>query len=144
VPETKSTPFAVQSLCPFGTRLGQPSGLSPIGGYCSLIGQGRLLFAALRSEQCRLQFWTAAGGTSYGKLTDSNIDQVLIPVPPNSELNRIAEQVRTWAATVRSGLDEWSNLGSEADRKPIINSSGFGLIATDDWDPDAEDGAAED
>ena len=104
------------------------------------------LFAALRSEQCRLQFWTAAGGTSYGKLTESNIEQVLIPVPPNSEMNRIAEQVRTWAATVQSlaALDEWSGLGTEADRKPIINSSGFGLIATDDWDPDAEDGAAED
>jgi type I restriction enzyme M protein len=44
------------------------------------------LFAALRSEQCRIQFWTAAGGTSYGKLTEGNIAQVLVPVPSSSEL----------------------------------------------------------
>ena len=97
----------------------------------------------LRSERCRLQFWTAAGGTSYGKLTEANIAEVLVPIPSNSEIRAAAEQVRKWAKTVRGSLNEWSALGTDADRKPIINSSGFGLIATDDWDPDAEDDAGD-
>lgn len=56
-----------------------------------------------------------------------------------AEIPDIANRVRTWAKTVRSGFREWSTLGTDADRKPIVNSSGFGLIATDDWDPDVED-----
>lgn len=99
------------------------------------------LFATLRSEHCRLQFWTSAGGTSYGKLTDANIKSALVPIPSDREIAAIAKRVRQWADTVRESHREWATLGSEADRKPIINSSGFGLISTDDWDPDAETGA---
>jgi len=99
------------------------------------------LFATLRSEHCRLQFWTAAGGTSYGKLTEANIEQVFVPLPSPAEITEIAGRVRKWAKTVRDSFQEWVALGSDADRKPIINSSGFGLIATDDWDPDADDTA---
>jgi hypothetical protein len=38
------------------------------------------LFATLRSEACRLQFWTESGGTSYGKLTHDQIRDVLLPM----------------------------------------------------------------
>lgn len=97
------------------------------------------LFAALRSESCRLQFWTESGGTSYGKLADPHIEGVLIPVPSLAERRVIAERVKEWALSVRDSGTKWSNVGSSDDQRPIVNSSGFGLIETDDESQEEED-----
>jgi type I restriction enzyme M protein len=99
------------------------------------------LFAVLRSEPCRLQFWTESGGTSYGKLTGAHINEVLIAMPSDDEIRSVADHVTMWCATVEQNAIAWSSVGRDPDRKPILNSSGFGLIETEDWDdePDEED-----
>lgn len=97
------------------------------------------LFAALRSEPCRLQFWTESGGTSYGKLTDAHIENVLIPAASLEERQATANRVEKWASSIRESATIWCGIGDVADRRPIINSSGFGLIQTED----EEDGEEE-
>jgi type I restriction enzyme M protein len=96
------------------------------------------LFVALRSEPCRLQFWTESGGTSYGKLTDEHIEGVLIPLPLDQDIKDAAKKITAWSLTVEKNLTAWGAIGHDADRKPILNSSGFGLIDTDDWDDEPE------
>jgi type I restriction enzyme M protein len=92
------------------------------------------LFATLRSEPCRLQFWTESGGTRYGKLTDDHIEGVLLPLPSDDDIRRTTKHIRAWSITVERNAAAWSIIGPDPDRKPILNSSGFGLIETEDWD----------
>lgn len=96
------------------------------------------LFSALRAEPCRFQFWTESGGTSYGKLTDDHIEGILIRLPSDQEIQEIAKNVTDWSITVEANLTAWGSIGQDADRKPILNSSGFGLIDTDDWDDEQD------
>lgn len=96
------------------------------------------LFATLRSEASRLQFWTESGGTSYGKLLRSHIENLLIPTPSEPEIQDTAKNVRAWAMSVRVAADAREGIGAHSDRMPIINSSGFGLI--DVGDSEDEDG----
>ena len=86
------------------------------------------LFAALRSEPCRLQLWTESGGTSYGKLTLEHIQSLKVPIPDEVTIKRVTDEVSNWADSMRASVVRWSNVGTAEDRKPIINSSGFGLI----------------
>ncbi|MBI2818262.1 MAG: N-6 DNA methylase [Acidobacteria bacterium] len=86
------------------------------------------LLSALRSEACRLQFWTESGGTSYGKLTNDNILDVLIPVPSEAKRQAMAEKVKIWAQTTRLALTAWDTIGAPADRFPVVNSPSFGLV----------------
>jgi type I restriction enzyme M protein len=86
------------------------------------------LFAALRSEACRLQFWTESGGTSYGKLTDDNILNALIPIPPKTTRLAVADNVRNWAEAVRATISAWESIGAPEDRFPVVNSPSFGLV----------------
>jgi len=86
------------------------------------------LFSVLRSEQVRLQFWTEAGGTSYGKLTDDQIREALIPVGTLKKRKRVADKVRAWIASVEAINTAWTKIGDEDDRRPILNSPLTGLI----------------
>jgi len=95
--------------------------------------QGWLL-ASLRSEPCRLQLWTESGGTSYGKLTLDHIRNVLVPVQDQSEIDDTATRVITWAESIRRSAENWSTVGSDDDRRPIVNSPGFGLIEGENWE----------
>lgn len=85
------------------------------------------LLSILRSEACRLQLWTESGGTSYGKLTREQIRNLLIPVPSPSEIKTSNETVMQWAKSLSSALGLWAQVGSEEDRRVIINSAVFGL-----------------
>lgn len=49
------------------------------------------LYYALRSEQSHLPFGTESGGTSYGKLSSENIENLLI-----SEILNIGNDGRRW------------------------------------------------
>jgi len=75
------------------------------------------VFSVLRSEYCRLQFWTESGGTSYGKLTRDHIRNVILPVHSLEERQAICKRLREWCNSVR---------------KAILNSPGFGLIPQPD------------
>jgi len=90
------------------------------------------LFAELRSESSRLQFWTESGGTSYGKLTLSQIENVIIANPGDKEIQKTHLAVNEWRQSFSSALDLWSAVGSENDRRPIMNSPIIGLEAPDD------------
>lgn len=85
------------------------------------------LLAALRSEACRLQFWTESGGTSYGKLTRGQIRDVLVPDPGADARLDVAGRISEWARTTKDALDAWNRVGTDADRRPIVNSELFGL-----------------
>lgn len=89
------------------------------------------LFAALRSEEIRLQFWTEAGGTSYGKLTPRQVGRVLIPVRTKDERQAIARTVRIWIDMAREYSSAWSQIGTPRDRFPIINSPLYGLLESE-------------
>jgi type I restriction enzyme M protein len=86
------------------------------------------LLAALRSEPSRLQLWTESGGTSYGKLTLEHIEDVILSVPDDCSILETAERVANWAESIGTSAAYWQQIGSDDDRKPIINSPGFGLI----------------
>lgn len=89
------------------------------------------LFSALRSEPSRLQLWTEAGGTSYGKLTAEQIEDILIdPSDPETRKATVAK-VRKWIGSVQGMLDVWNGIGTEADRRPILNSPLTGLFDDD-------------
>jgi type I restriction enzyme M protein len=90
------------------------------------------LFATLRSEACRLQFWTESGGTSYGKLTRDHILNVLLPIPDSEQIQMQAEQVQGWAQAIENGIKMWENVGTEEDRMSIVNSAIYGLESTDE------------
>ncbi len=91
------------------------------------------LFSVLRSEQVRLQFWTESGGTSYGKLDADCISNALISVPPASERERVAREVSAWIHSVNRYSHTWSQIGSEDDRRPILNSPLTGLFDDDEF-----------
>ena len=90
------------------------------------------LISVLRSEQVRLQFWTESGGTSYGKLDSERIGNVLIPIPPLEERRRVSQKVGAWIASVSQYSEKWSQIGTEDDQRPILNSPLTGLF--DDGD----------
>lgn len=86
------------------------------------------LLAALRSEVCRLQFWTESGGTSYGKLSYDNVLNVVVPTLTEPKRIEIGKKIDAWAQSVRSALTAWETIGSPADRFPVVNSPSFGLV----------------
>jgi type I restriction enzyme M protein len=85
------------------------------------------LFSVLRSERLRLQFWTESGGTTYGKLTKENIENVLIPIPNEEEITEKTQFTKGWVDAVACTLSYWKKIWDENDRKPMINSPIFGL-----------------
>ena len=90
------------------------------------------LFAVLRAEQIRLQFWTESGGTSYGKLNADQIRNVLIPLVTLKKRQSAAKNVETWIETAKEYSDAWSQIGVEDDRRPILNSPLIGLFHDDE------------
>lgn len=90
------------------------------------------LFAVLRSEEVRLQFWTESGGTSYGKLDRDGIRSVLVPVGTPEERRKIAGKVQRWIGSVTANAIAWSEIGFQGDRRPILNSPLTGLFDEDD------------
>ncbi|MER9407370.1 N-6 DNA methylase [Mesorhizobium caraganae] len=120
--------------------IGIPDGISVvrIRKNCAMDYPQGWLFSVLRSEACRLQFWTESGGTSYGKLSDEQISNALIPVPTEKIRLAVGRQVTAWASALVKSNEAWTSLGTDHDRRPILNSSGFGLMPTTDWD-DVED-----
>jgi len=94
------------------------------------------LFYSLRSESSRLQLWTESGGTSYGKLTDEHIKNLLLEIPSSKKIEALHRSVQQWATSVKATYQKWNQIGSWADRFPIINSPLFGLEPVEDpWDP---------
>lgn len=89
------------------------------------------LFSVLRSEQVRLQFWTESGGTSYGKLDSERIENVLIPIPQKQERIRIAQRVEAWVSSASQYSLAWCQIGTQGDRRPILNSPLTGLFDDD-------------
>ena len=85
------------------------------------------VFQALRTEQCRIQFWTESGGTSYGKLTLEQIKNVLIPIPSSEEISRITKNVQEWAAAQRQVLKAFDDIWDTDDKRAILNSPVIGL-----------------
>lgn len=89
------------------------------------------VFQALRTEQCRLQFWTESGGTSYGKLTLDQIRNVLIPVPSHAEIDRIKKSVMIWADSISNTTSAFHEIWADSDKKAILNSPLIGLESND-------------
>ncbi|UHS55590.1 hypothetical protein [Agrobacterium vaccinii] len=85
------------------------------------------LFAALRSEDSRIQLWTESGGTSYGKLNRDHILNLRIRKPGSEELKRISKSVVDWRHSTIASMDSWKKIGTADDRTPIVNSPMFGL-----------------
>lgn len=85
------------------------------------------LFYLLRSETARIQLWTESGGTSYGKLGDGHIKDVIFIAPSTSDIADISKSISSWADSIRAAAKIWCKIGSEKDRVPIINSPMFGL-----------------
>lgn len=98
------------------------------------------LFAVLRSEQVRLQFWTESGGTSYGKLDKDRIRNVLIPTSTPRERKQTAAKVQKWVESMRANGTAWSEIGIQGDRRPILNSPLTGLFDDGDADMMIEEG----
>ena len=90
------------------------------------------LFAVLRSEEIRLQFWTESGGTSYGKLDADRIRNIFIPLSTTEVRRSVSEKVESWIESAREYSDAWSQIGIEEDRRPILNSPLIGLFDDDD------------
>lgn len=114
--------------------VGSPDGISVVRIKDELKGEfdQSWLFAVLRSESSRIQFWTESGGTSYGKLTDDQILNVILPVQISSERAKIAKCVGIWFKSQCKAASTWQSIGEENDRKPILNSPIFGLEWPDD------------
>lgn len=89
------------------------------------------LFAALRAESTRIQFWTEAGGTSYGKLTLNQIEDVILSDDPTERMT-LAVSTRKWMNAVESMYEYWATVGTLADRQAILNSPLTGLADDDD------------
>jgi type I restriction enzyme M protein len=87
------------------------------------------LFQSLRTEQCRIQFWTESGGTSYGKLTLEQIRNVLIPLPSQDKIEEIADNVRIWSETVAQATEKFHKIWDSCDKVAILNSPLIGLEA---------------
>lgn len=118
--------------------VGSPDGLAVVRIRPELAQQypTAWLFAALRSEPVRLQLWTEAGGTSYGKLTVDQIKDTLVPIANAATRQSMAHAVLGWMENVSAMHRAWNGVGTEDDRRPILNSPLVGL-----FDPDgSEDG----
>lgn len=89
------------------------------------------IFQALRTEKCRLQFWTESGGTSYGKLTLDQIRNVLIPVPSPEEILKIKQAVGLWSESINVTTATFQNIWAASDKKAILNSPLIGLESED-------------
>ncbi|SEL08333.1 N-6 DNA methylase [Nitrosovibrio tenuis] len=85
------------------------------------------VFHALRTEMCRIQFWTESGGTSYGKLTLDQIKNVLIPVPARAEIQTIKSAVVEWSRSISDSSIKFHHLWSPHDKVAILNSPLIGL-----------------
>ena len=85
------------------------------------------LFQALRTEQCRIQFWTESGGTSYGKLNLDHIKNVLVPVPSEAEIAEIAKSVKSWSKYVAETSKHFHEIWDSHDKVVILNSPIIGL-----------------
>lgn len=100
------------------------------------------IFQALRTEPCRIQFWTESGGTSYGKLTLDQIKNVLIPVDSFDNIQDIKKDVEDWAKSINDANKLFNNIWSAHDKVAILNSPITGLesgdipISTDELDDD--------
>jgi type I restriction enzyme M protein len=86
----------------------------------------------LRSKQCRLQFWTESGGTSYGKLNRDHILKTILPIESDEQIKEITSEVERWFNNISNAAKLWNNIGTENDRRPIRNSPILGLEAPDD------------
>ena len=96
------------------------------------------LFCVLRSEEIRLQLWTEAGGTSYGKLNADCIRDVLVPLSTTKERKSAAEEVEVWIESATRYSEAWSRIGVDGDRRPILNSPLIGLFDDDDDDDEGD------
>ena len=83
------------------------------------------LYSVLRSETSRLQFWTESGGTSYGKLNDDNIRNVILPDPLEEELSKRTLEISDWISKSEMALLAWQELWDTKDIFPIVNSPIF-------------------
>ena len=114
--------------------VGSPDGIAVVrvkSEYAEAYPQ-EWLFSSLRSEASRIQLWTESGGTSYGKLTPKHIESVAISVPGKSIIAATVAKVKAWEKSLADSFQEWEEIGSPEDRRPIINSAIIGL------DEDAE------
>ena len=118
--------------------VGSPDGIAVVRMLPNAKYSREWLFAKLRSEEARLQFWTESGGTSYGKLTDDHILNVLISTDDTQAAND-AVLIQGWFGHANLAVKTWTQIGTPADRKPILNSPIFGL----EW-PTEDGGLAED
>jgi len=109
--------------------IGSPDGISVVRIKDELkeVYPQEWLFSVLRSEKLRLQFWTESGGTTYGKLTKDNIENVLIPIPSEEEIEEKTKNTKGWVDAIACTLSYWKKIWDENDRKPMINSPIFGL-----------------
>lgn len=89
------------------------------------------IFQALRTEACRLQFWTESGGTSYGKLTIDQIKNVLIPVPGDEEVAEIKKSVVNWSNSIAEASTRFHSIWDTHDKVAILNSPLIGLEGDD-------------
>lgn len=110
--------------------VGSPDGLAVVRVKDECLDRypAEWLFAALRSERVRLQLWTESGGTSYGKLDEDQIREILIPVETPEERLLVAQKVQAWIASVKTNLAAWVKIGVDDDRRPILNSPLTGLF----------------
>ena len=85
------------------------------------------LYSVLRSEYSRLQFWTESGGTSYGKLNDENIRNVVLPDSEEKDLIEKKDLIADWISKSKMALSAWDSMWNKSDKYPILNSPIFGL-----------------
>jgi type I restriction enzyme M protein len=113
--------------------VGSPDGLAVVRPKSDRAAEypAEWLFAALRAEPSRLQLWTEAGGTSYGKLNADQIEEILLDPSDLATRKAIADDVKTWVKSVRGMLGTWDTIGTFADRRPILNSPLTGLFDSD-------------
>lgn len=85
------------------------------------------VFQVLRTERCRIQFWTESGGTSYGKLSLEQIKNVLVPIPTQAEIKEIATAVREWSTSIAKASKRFHEIWDAHDKVVILNSPVTGL-----------------
>jgi type I restriction enzyme M protein len=115
----------------FGNVFASPDGVAVVRSRPDSEDQYPIewIFWALRTEQCRIQFWTESGGTSYGKLTLEQIRNVLILLPSQDKIKEIADNVRAWSETVAQATEKFHEIWDSCDKVAILNSPLIGLEA---------------
>ncbi len=113
--------------------IGTPDGIAVVRIKEQLKEQFPLgwVFQKLRSEESRIQFWTESGGTSYGKLTNEHISNVIIRNESKQEIDTVNKTVNEWLDAYSKIFSLWESIGTVRDRTPIINSPIFGLEPLD-------------